>query len=375
MDKNTVSMGKMNLPVVGNYFAIFQWSDAAFDKIVDSAPFDKTNLLIIAFVHTYEEHGNYVADYENARGSVTNIHSGEDDLARIDRLVKTARAKNPDIKILLSLGWGEKSNDVGNAAKTPDVFAASVKALIERHSLDGFDIDYESVNVTPDKMLSLTKSLRNALTSDKIMTITPAEKTSLTSEILGYFDFVMPQTYGGNPNSDLAQDLKKLLHSYSKIVFGLSSEASNDPTVYARTAKDNKAAGIFAWRLDTDANFKIAEKMWSLMNPGPVKNITNQTNKTLEITLIIRKGDNPRDTWDKRISVSLSPGQSLDIPLPQDANPGKQPFLNGVELRAGGIFQQQCVENRGEAFDNLLNTNSKLIITDLPALYITGSNP
>ncbi len=114
--------------------------------------------MIIAFLHTYEKDGRYVAGYENARG--TNAYSGEDDAARIDRLVRTARAKNPDIKILLPLGWG--NNDVGNVAKTPDV--------------------------TEDIMLTLTKSLRRALTSDNL-------------EIPEYFNFVMPALCisGANP--------------------------------------------------------------------------------------------------------------------------------------------------------------------------------
>ena len=378
MNKNTVSSGKMNLPVVGNYFAIFQWADDAFDKIVGGAPFDKTNLLIIAFVRTYEKDGKYVADYENARG--TNAYSGEDDAARIDRLVKTARAKNPDIEILLSLGYG--NNDVDNATKTSDVFAASVKKLIERHDLDGFDIDYESVGgVSAEGMLTLTKSLRHALTNDRIMTITPDVHTSLNLEILEYFDFVMPQTHDGR--LALANDFQKILGSYSKIVYGLSSEKANDQTIYARAATDNQAAGIFAWRLDTDTRvndlptFEIAQKMWAWMHSSPfhVKNLTNRANKTLEVTLIIRKGDNPKNTLDKDIANTLLPGQSLDVPLPQDANPGKLPFLNGVGIRSGTLYQEQRVETRGDAFDNLLNTNSKLTITDLPALCIVGSNP
>lgn len=104
-----------------------------------------------------------------------------------------------------------------------------------------------------------------------------------------------------------------------------------------------------------------------------IKNITNQTTKNLEVTLIIRNGDDPKNTWGTQ-TVTLAQGESRDVPLPQDANPGKLPFLNGVGLRSGALFQEQRVENRGDAFDKLLNTHSKLTITDLPDESITGSN-
>jgi hypothetical protein len=104
-----------------------------------------------------------------------------------------------------------------------------------------------------------------------------------------------------------------------------------------------------------------------------IKGITNQMTKKLEVTLIIRKGDDPQNTWGTK-NITLEPGQSRDVVLPNEANPNDLPFLNGLGLRCGMLYHEQRVETRGDAFDNLLNTNSKLTIAGLPAESIIGSN-
>jgi hypothetical protein len=260
-------------PVVGQFFGIFKVGTQEFRDVLNAAPFDKTNLLLIAFVHTYERGAGYVVDYENAREGGKPPQPGDDDAARIDRLVYTARKMNPAIKIIPSLGWG--TGDIANAAKTPVPFVASVKQLVERHRLDGFDLDYESVYVDSSDLLNLVQKLRAAL-GEKIMTLTPAQEAGLTAENMRIFDWVMPQTYdhGGNGTKD--DWFAETLGGYSKIVLGLNSEGpkgrSDDPVKFASHAKQKSAAGLFAWRLDTDTQvqnrptFATAIKMWELMH-------------------------------------------------------------------------------------------------------------
>ena len=69
--------------------------------------------------------------------------------------MRLARKKNPSIKILISLGWGngENGNDAGKAARTPVEFADSVRTLVQAYHLDGIDIDFESTDVEPAAML------------------------------------------------------------------------------------------------------------------------------------------------------------------------------------------------------------------------------
>ena len=280
--------------VVGQYFGIFHGAlKEDFAAIVAKAPFDKCNLLILAFVRTVSHGADNVAVFTNWRDNNFLCQSGDTDRDRMKLVVETARAKNPSIKILVSLGWG--NNDVRVAAMTPGPFAKSVAAIVQEFGLDGFDIDYESADVSVDAMLALAQLLRTSLDSvtpkrEMILTIAPAQQGGLDARVLRAFTYVMPQTYDHGGMFGLTVDwYEKQLGSFDRIVYGLNSEGyrdetdrdkkPDDPGHFAGDAKKNHAAGIFAWRLDTDnldsfdafdptlgfPTFAVAERMWALM--------------------------------------------------------------------------------------------------------------
>jgi hypothetical protein len=270
--------------VVGQYFGFFNGVPKQhYDKIVATAPFADCNLLILAFVHTVNKSGKYVAEFTNGRDNPKYPSTpGDTDIDRVKLVVNTARAKNPLLKILVSLGWG--NNDAGLAAKTPLPFAESVAPIVQTCKLDGLDIDYESTDVQPAQMLALAQQLRTTLSKvtpkrQIVLTITPAQTEGLNASVLKAFDLTMPQTYDHGGNGTTATWYKQQLGSYDRIVFGLNSEGyigeSDDPVKFANEAKTNKAAGIFAWRLDNDSvdpkttypTFATGIKMWGLMHP------------------------------------------------------------------------------------------------------------
>jgi chitinase len=264
--------------VVPQFFGFFNGvSDDHYQKIVDTAPFDKCNLLILAFVHAVLVNKVYIAQFTNWRDNDYQRKPTDlDDAARVKLIVKTARQKNPSLKILISLGWG--TNDAGHAAQTPGPFADSVRALVQTYKLDGMDIDFESTQVAAKDLLTLAQALRESLKKavpNPIMTITPAQTGGLDQSVLQAFNYTMPQSYGNNP--PYADQYAKILGSYAQIVYGLDSEGdigqSDDPKIYAAAAKANHAAGIFAWRLDNDSlngqgfpTFATGIEMWQLMN-------------------------------------------------------------------------------------------------------------
>jgi hypothetical protein len=54
--------------IVGQYFGFFNGvSKEHYQQIVASAPFDKSNLLILTFVHAVQQNGVYVAQFTNWR--------------------------------------------------------------------------------------------------------------------------------------------------------------------------------------------------------------------------------------------------------------------------------------------------------------------
>jgi GH18 family chitinase len=267
--------------VVGQYFGFFDGvSKAHYAKIVAAAPFDECDLLILAFVHALEEDGAYIANFTNWRDNDFPLDPTDTDADRVRLIVGTARAKNPQLNILISLGWG--SNDAGNAASTPQPFAASVTRLVEDFDLDGFDIDFESTRVDASATLTLAQELRQGLDAGsserpKIMTIAPAQEDGLDTAVLECFNYTMPQTYDHGGNGTTADWFAEQLGSYSSIVFGLNSEgyigASDEPKKFAAEAKKTAAAGIFAWRLDNDSldpdgfpTFATGREMWKLMH-------------------------------------------------------------------------------------------------------------
>lgn len=277
------SNGPIQGAVVGQYFGFFDGvPKAKYEQIVATAPFDKCNLLILAFVHAVETNGVYTAQFTNWRDNHFPFDPSDPDKDRVDLIVKTARAKNASIKIVLSLGWG--TNDAGNAASTPGPFADSVRALVQEHNLDGFDFDFESTDVEPAAMLTLAQQIRVALAKITpartiVLTVTPAQKGGLNKSVLEAFDYTMPQTYDHGGNNTTVTWFEEELGSFSQIVYGLNSEGyigdSDDPAKFAAEAKENNAAGIFAWRLDNDnvdtdgyPTFATGIKMWQLMRSG-----------------------------------------------------------------------------------------------------------
>ena len=269
--------------VVGQYFGFFNGVPRQhYEKIVATAPFADCNLLILAFVHTVSKGGAYVAQFTNGRDNPKYPSTpGDTDVDRVKLGGKMARAVNPSLKILVSLGWG--NNDAGLAAKTPGPFADSVASIAQNCGLDGFDIDYESTDVQPQQMLSLAQHLRTSLSKvtpkrEMILTITPAQTEGLNAGVLKAFTYTMPQTYDHGGNGTTATWYASQLGSYRQIVYGLNSEGyigeSDNPVKFANEAKANKAAGIFAWRLDNDSvdkkttypTFATGIRMWSLMH-------------------------------------------------------------------------------------------------------------
>jgi len=292
--------GPIQGAVVGQYFTLYEGvSKEEYQKVVTAAPFDKCNLLMLAFVRTFtfkrrpgEGGPIYIAQFANGRvdrdGHEVPLDPNDTDGDRIKLIVETARKKNPSINILISLGWG--TNDAGNAARTPVAFADSARGLVQAYNLNGFDIDFESTRVKPEAMLILAQEIRRSLNKipskrPMIMTITPARGgRKLKKNVLEQFTYIMPQTYrhgGDGTNFKDATWYAKQLDSYERIVYGLNSEGAlddpeketpDDPKISADEAKKNHAAGIFAWRLNGDSTkqgfptFADAVEMWDSMN-------------------------------------------------------------------------------------------------------------
>ena len=152
-------------------------------------------------------HINYAFGLVNTNGEAFVGDDAGEHLAKLNAL----KAKNPRLRILLSIGgWG--ADNFSDAALTDDSrrrFARSVVALVERHALDGADLDWEypgqagpGIKFRPEDKQNFTlmlKTLREHL-GDRLLTIASAggrayfENTEM-HEVHRYLDFINVMGY------------------------------------------------------------------------------------------------------------------------------------------------------------------------------------
>ncbi|TXY26061.1 glycoside hydrolase family 18 protein [Vibrio mimicus] len=272
-----------NTELIGHFFGIFD--DNWEQRLREDTPFDKMDMVFIAFAHPYDHDGDgiYELGYENAHQDPPFT-----DQERIDQIVRLAREKNPDIKLLISEGAGKE--DYWKSAQNPEIFAESVVSMMRDHDLDGFDMDYEieSDPVTLEQFRALitavSQRLNQASTEDGrddnpyLFTITPngpALRVWDGKLVNQYVDYINLQAYWGN-SFHYIDKLKQSGVDVSKMLIGLASESYDQPAdapeIYVKKAKEVGAKGVFAWRLDTDSldqqskpHYSIATKLWVLM--------------------------------------------------------------------------------------------------------------
>jgi chitinase len=107
--------------------------------------------------------------------------------------LRALKAKNPQLKVLLSVGgWeAEGFSDAAQSAASRAAFAASVVAILHEHSLDGVDLDWEypaqsvgGIKSRPEdkqNFTALLRTVREHLGSRYLLTIASADRE--------YFDF------------------------------------------------------------------------------------------------------------------------------------------------------------------------------------------
>jgi hypothetical protein len=184
--------------------------------------------------------------------------------------LQTARAQNPRIKIIVSQWWGNGTGIWGDALSAlksgADIqkYTSSVYDFLAAYrntagGVDGYDIDYESNNVSSNTA-GITQQIRAQLSRLSkasggrpfYLTVSPASTSYLKSAV-GFLDFVNMQTYAGGsgltPQSFLTLGLKS-----TQLLYGICPETSCGTPSLAQVKQAytaNKLAGIHLWRLNS----------------------------------------------------------------------------------------------------------------------------
>lgn len=109
------------------------------------------------------------------------------------------------------------------------------------------------------------------------------------------------------------------------------------------------------------------------------KKFINKTNKNINITMFIRAGDNPQDEGGTEM-VSVAANGRVEVVFEGEPGSLGYVYLNGllIEWLEGSdmIGVSQKVVERGDAWDNILNTNAVITISTLSAgtLKASGTN-
>ncbi len=208
---------------------------------------------------------------------------------RFKWVLNQARTQNPGIKIILSQWWGEGDGIWGSSlgslkdSAAVEKYTTSVGAFLKSYlgisgGVDGYDIDYESNNVT-DNTAAITKQIRAQMTSLSnanagrpfYQTVSPSETSNL-KEAIGYLDFVNMQTYaGGSPW--ILQELTDLGFKNGQLLYGICPETScPGPSLADVEAAytNNKLAGIHLWRLNSDNQVhegQVQSQVYQFLHP------------------------------------------------------------------------------------------------------------
>ncbi|POZ60230.1 glycosyl hydrolase family 18 protein [Chromobacterium alticapitis] len=251
-------------PYAGSYYPIYNSGVNQYIPPTSAMPLDLVSALFVAFAHAYPQ----------GQGAVLQLEQGQpEEPQRLSGLVSFARAANPQIKILISLGWGHNdwsyiSQDVQTGA---NLFVPSVIDLIRQYGLDGFDIDDEQINgssgsISQADFNQVIASLRGALNTagaqdgkPYFLTITPAfGRGQVDKDNMANFDLINCQNYGGTSPSDFIP----LGYPRGQIAWGIDTEGCSPD--FPSSADISGLAGIFNWTLSADSacgNFQYTRQI------------------------------------------------------------------------------------------------------------------
>ena len=154
-----------------------------------------------------------IFSFGHLKGNELHINNARDTLT-IQNLV-SQKAKNPDLKVMLSLGgWGgcKDCSDIFSSKKGRKEFSTSVKELLDYFKADGIDLDWEypAIEGYPghtfkpeDKanFTALVKKLRKKLGKDKLISFAAGGFTTFLEQsvewkkVMKYANFVNLMTY------------------------------------------------------------------------------------------------------------------------------------------------------------------------------------
>lgn len=340
----------------------------SYQSLIVNGVYKSVDILNICFVDTVSTSNGYTI----ALGECTHT-GGVTNLQYMQWIIADARAANPDIKILVTMGYA--ADEISQLFSGPssgwpqvlDQYAQNIIAYLQAYDLDGLDVDWES----PFCDMTSQSQFQQAFTAigtafqgtPYILSMCPNETLNLHAPTVNtYFDIVTLQIYGAATRKEFVDYgiTPELLGYGAKF----ESEGNGDTTPHqdAQQAYAGYKSGPYdkltQWRLNSgDFQFEQAQQMilYELIkgsSTGPFDDapIVSAAGNPAIVTLNIRSGD----VLDaiQAVNSNVWSGNTLTYTLLQHGGTGGQPAaitvpsgdaIVGVSGYTGIWFGWQCV--------------------------------
>jgi hypothetical protein len=203
---------------------------------------------------------------------------------RLEWVIKTARHQNHHIKIIVSQWYGSSSiwgddltvlKDTQAIQKYADSVPKFLKAWLPiAGGIDGFDIDYETPNVSDKcpQILAAVRSGLDALSKEHdgrpfYVTVSP-DTLDFLKESVPSINFVNMQLYGYGYDMT-PEEFINIGFKADQLLYGICAEAGqNTHTVQdaERAVEKYQLGGAFVWRLNSDPQHHELETQKKIHN-------------------------------------------------------------------------------------------------------------
>ena len=185
---------------------------SSYQRLIDKNVYQAVDILFLCFaIITPTQNGSFtlaMGNGDHPSGANPPTYTNQD---YMDFILRDARKNNPNIKICMTLLWGEQdeisqifSSDTGTDEEKANAFAANLVDYLNQYELDGLDIDWE-YPISSTSQAQMTTFLEavgaafRAETSRKLyLTLAPVTSQNLdASTVNTNVDFLSLQLYGG----------------------------------------------------------------------------------------------------------------------------------------------------------------------------------
>lgn len=205
-------------PVVDGQPVGYDDPRSCYQRLITKNVYQAVDILFIGFAITVPTSSSTIPPgngdfYTLQMGAATDpMHPGGlTDQDYMDYVIRDARANNPDIKIALTLDFGDGdmiSNVFKNQNYTPEEnaenFSSNLLEYLKHYELDGFDVMWEfpiSADTSKEQFKLLFTAIGTQLRSqDKLyyLSLSPAEVGNLDADTVNsFFDFVALKLFLG----------------------------------------------------------------------------------------------------------------------------------------------------------------------------------